>query len=701
MKKKFWILIVSICWAGFLTECQANGAASTIPQAASVIRPFPPGQLFAGTYSETMTVPGMDLVPTATPPRRNTPTQTRSPSPAATNTRTLNPASSLFWTTYSETREVSHMAFDAKNNLWTEGSGGLESWNIITGEYRKYRISGFGGKINDMASGPDDAMWLATNEGVVQFKGEQWTFFKKGDGLADNSVDSVTRGPDGAMWFGTGGGVSKWDGGRWTSYTGMNGILDSTNSIVIDHQGTVWAASREGLSSYDGKDWKIYPFDWGRGGGGGYVTYPTDLAVAPNGTVWGASDFFLFHIQGGKIISDYLHEAYARYGTPTITDIAFGPDGALWVTTDGHGIVRFDGTTWVNYSKVWGLLDEWDWTTVWTSSVLMGPDNAMWFGTAGYGVIRFDGESWKPYCNDGLRYPGITAVAAGKDNAMWFGTEYSGAVSRFDGKFWRTYVFANDTKGMHINAIMATSDGDIWVGGSQTFAGDSGGLVRFHNQEWATYTTPRRAGSDSILSIAEGSEGILWFGTAGYGLVRFDGKEWKNYTTEDGLPSNWIRGMVFGPGGVLWSATDKGVSRFDGKQWTTYTAKSGLAYDFADSIGMDLLGNIWITSEDVASYFDGKKWVTAFKAEFDVEYTRFVSIASGPDGSMWFGTEGPYEGDRDGNGVFRYKNGAISIYRPWDGLAGDRVWSITVGPDGAMWFGTDGGVSRFDWINSP
>ena len=46
-------------------------------------------------------------------------------------------------------------------------------------------------------------------------------------------------------------------------------------------------------------------------------------------------------------------------------------------------------------------------------------------------------------------------------------------------------------------------------------------------------------------------------------------------------------------------------------------------------------------------------------------------------------------------GVSRFDGETWTTYTIKDGLAYDDVWSIAVGPDGALWFGTEGGgVSR-------
>jgi ligand-binding sensor domain-containing protein len=71
-----------------------------------------------------------------------------------------------------------------------------------------------------------------------------------------------------------------------------------------------------------------------------------------------------------------------------------------------------------------------------------------------------------------------------------------------------------------------------------------------------------------------------------------------------------------------------------------------------------------------------------------------LSIAVGPDGTMWFGTSINGVSHFDGKTWVTYKDGPIS----------SLIFSIAMAPDKAIWVGTPGGASRFDgktWISYP
>ena len=233
---------------------------------------------------------------------------------------------------------------------------------------------------------------------------------------------------------------------------------------------------------------------------------------------------------------------------PAVSDIAVGLDGKVWVSTSDAGILWFDGKHWVNYSQVAGFLEFDGSSCLGGGPIQLGPDRALWFGTSCFGVVRL-GNKLDLNFNNGLICNCISTIAVGKDQSLWFGA-WNGSVTRFDGTYWKTYPMFIGNRAMLVDALKTTSDGDIWVGGFQ-YDNWTGGLFRFHNQEWITYTTPRRIGSDSIRAITEGPNGVMWFGTNGYGVVRFDGVDWQTYTTNDGLVDNHINGMVIGSGGLF------------------------------------------------------------------------------------------------------------------------------------------------------
>jgi ligand-binding sensor domain-containing protein len=244
------------------------------------------------------------------------------------------------------------------------------------------------------------------------------------------------------------------------------------------------------------------------------------------------------------------------------------PDGALWISTYGGGLTRFDGTTWKTYTPLDGLGDRW------VYDVEFAPDGTMWVATW-KGVSHFQDGRFTTYTEaDGLADKWVYDVAVDPDGTVWAGTE--GGVSVFDGKHFKSY--------RHADGLGA----DIPKSEQKPLA----------EQESRHHRTQGKANQgynpNYVLAIATTPDGAKWFGTWGAGLSRFDGKSWKTYTARDGLGGNFVHALAVAPDGTLWAGTDGGASYLKDGRWITVSKRHGLIDDNVFSILFDGEGNTWL-----------------------------------------------------------------------------------------------------------
>jgi ligand-binding sensor domain-containing protein len=244
----------------------------------------------------------------------------------------------------------------------------------------------------------------------------------------------------------------------------------------------------------------------------------------------------------------------------------------------------------------------------------------------------------------------------------------------------------------HIDVVASGLDGAIWVGTL------GGGLARFDNGHWQTYTTANTKGglpSNFITALAPGSDGI-WVGT-NVGLARLDKDDgWQTYTkaeTKGGLPSDGIRALALGSDGALWIGTDGGLARLDKDGlWKTYM--TGGVTRLAR--GGD--GAIWIASGGSLTRLDKDGRQQPFNVpnlRDDLPESDFINaLAPGLGGVLWIGTF-------LGGGLARLdKDGRWQTFTQAStngGLPNDSINALSLGPDGALWIGTRrGGLARLD-----
>jgi streptogramin lyase len=245
-----------------------------------------------------------------------------------------------------------------------------------------------------------------------------------------------------------------------------------------------------------------------------------------------------------------------------------GPDGALWISTYGGGLTRFDGKIWKTYTPVDGLGDRWAY------DVEFAPDGTMWVATW-KGVSHFDGTKFTTYTEaDGLADKWVYAIAVDPDGTLWAGTE--GGVSVFDGRRFTTYRHADG-----LGADIPKSEQKPLAEQESRHHRIAGKANQGFNPNY-------------VLAIATTPDGAKWFGTWGAGLSRFDGKRWTTYTAHDGLGGNFVHALAVAPDGTLWAGTDGGASYLKDGRWITLSKRHGLIDDNVFSILFDAEGNTWL-----------------------------------------------------------------------------------------------------------
>ncbi len=128
-----------------------------------------------------------------------------------------------------------------------------------------------------------------------------------------------------------------------------------------------------------------------------------------------------------------------------------------------------------------------------------------------------------------------------------------------------------------------------------------------------------------------------------------------------------------------------------GPTWMAYTASnSGIVSNNVLSVAFDVQERDWFGTPSGASQLSGGKWTTFTTAD-GLAGNRVNAIASGRDGSLWFGT--------GGSGISRYnQNDVQQVWHTYgfvDGLPDAWIYSIAVDAYGDIWIGTNGGVGQF------
>ena len=187
-------------------------------------------------------------------------------------------------------------------------------------------------------------------------------------------------------------------------------------------------------------------------------------------------------------------------------------------------------------------------------------------------------------------------------------------------------------------------------------------------------------------ALAVDRQGRVWTVTEHEGLWRVDGT---NAVEVAGVGREAVQDALHvAPDGKLWfQDTIRGgrIARYDGRQ------VEHLADD-ESAIGEAIVTAIHMTPEGILWLGDGTGGVTRFDP-VRFTFTRFGGgkdapsagvwkIRSGPDGALWFATDG---------GLYRYEEGTFVNYTKADGLPGDDAFNSAMTTDGTVWLATPRG----------
>jgi ligand-binding sensor domain-containing protein len=245
--------------------------------------------------------------------------------------------------------------------------------------------------------------------------------------------------------------------------------------------------------------------------------------------------------------------------------------GYKWFGTNAGGVSRYRDGQWKTFFPMHGLAD------YWIYSFGQQRNGDFWIGTWA-GVNKVDGKTgrFSTYVKE-LVNEWVYGISVDASDRVWFGTE--GGVSMFDGKRWTSWT--------HKDGLGAPNSDSL------PFSANTGLGTRSRHDLSVGAEGPATYNPNYVFSILAAPGGVVWAGTWGGGASRFDGKAWTNLTTQDGLAGNIVYSIAQGSDGVLWFGTNNGLSRWDGKSFRNLGMKEGLLERNVYAVAVSPDGDVW------------------------------------------------------------------------------------------------------------
>ena len=486
---------------------------------------------------------------------------------------------------------------------------------------------------------------------LAPFNKGRWKKFGVLDGLRFNATGRNFLTSDGAIWNYAAGALARFDGREFvplTSEQGLTAAPTSPMSACLDANGMFWMGTTEGL-------WRYRPTGGAPAARFSPPGLPTDvileITTTSDGAIWWRTTSALVRYQGGQGTVFTNLYSWRPNLDPTQYQFLFpchlaASGNRLWVTGPGLGLVRFDGTNQVRWTRQQGLPSD-D-----TGTVAAGPDGEVWLADGTEGVVRFDGTNFiRLTQRDGLPPGTITCIRVAPDRRIWFGTA-RGTVARFDGRSFTCF----DTSGYFTRGQPGAANRECW-------------------------------------DIQIGPDGATWFGTSDR-VWRFEEDTFRLYSTADGLPGNYVSSLLAAPGGALIGLSGTNVLvTCDGQRFRSNTlpiAASGL-FPGPDGTIYAALTAMPSAPERLA-ILRGGSILSVLTNSAGQPGNAFTCLARAADGAIWAGTTS--------NGVVRFAgpNGGVTLLRT-NGMLTNRVNAIHCDARGAVWMATEGGIVRNEGTN--
>ena len=558
----------------------------------------------------------------------------------------------------------------------------------------------------------DGVLWLGTDGGAVKYDGESFSLYDSTQGFPLRAPESVVQDREGRLWFGGWGGAVRFDGHRFEHFSSADGLPgDHVQCILPRPDGEVWFGTELGLATFDGQSFGAIGMEDGMAGG-----EVRSLVPAPGDVVW-AVGRGITRLQGGTPQAAITPPPDWQGGMGA----ALGDEGALWISTDGQGLFRYDGQAFEQWTSKDGLahnvmsriaLDPdgvlWCGTFEglslfdgehfvnygtreglpgsWVTGSLIDADDNVWVTTLGGGIARWDGRRIRSFtAEDGI--PGGMQLALFEDRAgrIWTGSYFEGGAASIEGNAVRAYLPGSGLPGEEAKGISQTRDGTLW------FATEKG-ASRFDGDDFETITAADGLASSEVLCVFEDRSGALWFGTVS-GLTRYELGVYKTFTDRHGLPSSWVRSVLEDPSGRLLVGTTAGVASFDGNSFTPLPGLAALPPVDVWRLLVGRDGRLWVASQGQGLLWLEDGNLGRLGVADGLASDEVTGIAEDTRGRMWITTAGGGLGVNDGT-VFQ-------TIRSRDGLLSDFLLNAMVDSRGAVWTAGDGGVTRYQAATVP
>lgn len=329
-----------------------------------------------------------------------------------------------------------------------------------------------------------DELWLGSSGGLFLFNPSNSSFSRyihdntDPHSLSDNNVTALFQDAAGVIWVGTYNGLSKFNSEtvafprfRSGSYPGLTS--DSITSFAESTDNNVWVGTFGGLNLWNSEEQKFERFTVGTAG----LSDNRVMSLAGKGNqIWiGTMAHGVNLIEGKELSAIMLNDPLDpnSLSSNSISSIHISEGNEIWIGTYGGGVNRYLGAgRFERFPK--SENPNGNFTELRTLDVSDGPDGDIWIATDGGGIIVLNPDTGNTTFHrhekgnpDSLASDKVTSLLFHQQK-MWIGTRDSGLnlyieeEQRFQ-PYNRILGLSSDL----VYGLLPDKEGRIWVSGGK------------------------------------------------------------------------------------------------------------------------------------------------------------------------------------------------------------------------------------------
>ena len=582
-------------------------------------------------------------------------------------------------------------------------------------------------------------------------------------GLSQNGVTCMVQDARGFLWVGTMDGLNRFDGHHFKTYRQLKDHdakrMHSIQALAVDHQNRLWAGLPKGLVIYKAKYDTFAVFE--------HPNFPQlsqanikGMAVDNEGTLWvTTSNQGVYQINPEK--NTYRNIQASGKGLPAdaFWQILADQWGRIWMCGEQTGITRFKPAThhWTDVAVELGEPR----LSGFNFCLMEDKDGAVWVGTQYHGLLRIDkkdGVTEFPLVDrDGKPIQSVVALAQDRDGRIWVASHGQGLFildPETGGSLhlWHRAVDPKSISSNYVLALFRDRTDIMWAGthggglnkhnpateafvhlssrspepfdlpeervhaldkvGDDLWIGTFGrGVIRLNLQkgtkkiyQWPSPVTGK-ASTNFVTVLHRGRSGSFWAGTWGTGLRLYDAEQDQFISAPfpELAPNASLTAIQEDSNGVLWVATEGELVHLGSEAQRSRTPLPEIR-------GPDSLILAMLEDSENRMWLGFEEWGLAFwdSATQQLNHTHFgeagvgisvFDLALSPDQQLWAATS---------QGLFKIQSDAGGSFATWvirqdvtyhHRLPHSVIKSLIFDQAGYLWFTTYHGMMRLDTHN--